>query len=311
MEKLLLSVDTGVDDALAIAYLLAQRRFTPIGITTSYGMATKEKTYRNTRYILQLLGGNLPVYMGSAAPFHKVRTYNGNFHGMDGAANLLGEVRKEDLRQLPAMDSADFIIQSARTYGQELTLVTTGPLTDLATALTRAPELAGLLKKVVIMGGAVRCPGNSSPWAEANLKADPHASRIVLTSSLPIVLVGLDVTRKVLLKKEHVAAWRAIGTEKAQFFSDLLTFYLSEYDRFYPELGGCALHDPLAVAAAVDPELLGTEPMCMDVVEEGEKEGQVFPINAVREDCRSAAALTVKAEAFEQKFFDAMQQILQ
>lgn len=311
MEKLLLSVDTGVDDALAIAYLLSQNRFDPIGITTSYGMATRDKTYRNTRYILQLLGRRLPVFMGSAAPFHKVRTYNGNFHGMDGAANLLGEVDREDLEDVPAMDSADFILQSARQYGQDLTLVTTGPLTDLATALTRDPELAGLLKKVVIMGGAVRCRGNSSPWAEANLKADPHASRIVLTSSLPIVLVGLDVTRKVLLKKEHVDSWRALGTEKGRFFSDLLTFYLSEYDRFYPELGGCALHDPLAVAVAVDPDLVWTEPMCLDVTEEGEKEGQVFPVPEVREGCRSSAALTVHAEAFERQFFDAMLRILQ
>lgn len=310
MEKLLLSVDTGIDDALAIACLLAQNVFEPIGITTSYGMATREKTYRNTRYILDLLGRTLPVFMGSGKPFYKTRTYNGNFHGLDGAANLLGEVREADLNGLPSVDSAEFLIQSARKYAGELTLVTTGPLTDLAVALERAPDLPGNLKKVVVMGGAVRCRGNSSPWAEANIKADPHASKMVLSSSLPIVLVGLDVTRQVLLKQEHIDRWRALGTPKAEFFSRLLEFYLSEYRRFYPELGGCALHDPLAVAVAVNPSLVETEPVCLEVVTEGEREGQLCPAGPRGDGPSSEAAFRVNAEAFLKEFHRGMLAVL-
>ena len=276
MKYMILSVDTGIDDALAIAYALGQDQYKLLGITASYGMAPLEKTYRNTCRLLNILGHpEIPVYPGSTAPIQGIRTYNGDFHGMDGAANLLGEPEQNERPPEHSKNSITFIRESIAKYGRDLTLVTTGPLTDLAKILDASPCLCREIGRIVSMGGALTCPGNSSPVAEANIKADVSASKAVLEAGLPLTLIGLDVTRKTLLTRSEIDRWNDLGTEAGHFYCKLLAHYLEEYNRFYPYLHGCALHDPLAVAAACNPQIFTMLPFHLTVCTEGPLTGRI------------------------------------
>lgn len=312
MKYMILSVDTGIDDALALAYAVGQEQLSLLGVTVSYGMAPLEKTYRNTIHTLKLLGaGHIPVYPGSRVPLKELRTYDGHFHGMDGAANLLGEPKEEELPPKYAKDAVSFILECIKKYGQELILVTTGPLTDLAIAIQREPDTLKNIGKVIAMGGALACPGNSSPYAEANIKADSAASHIVVTASLPLTLVGLDVTRKTLLTEEDIQAWNHYHTPAAQYFYKLLSFYIKEYQHFYPYLDGCALHDPLAVAAACHPDLIETLPFNVAVIQEGQDKGRltenIYNIHALE---NTQIALKVNHNKFKKLFMNIMEKTL-
>lgn len=312
MKYMILSVDTGIDDALALAYAVGQTKYLLLGVTVSYGMAPLEKTYRNTKHVLKLLHKeNIPVFAGSRFPVREKRTYNGNFHGMDGSANLLGDPCPEEFPRPDEMDAVSFILDSVRKYGQELVLVTTGPLTDLAAALCREPDLMRTIGRVVSMGGALTCPGNSSPYAEANLKADPDASDIVVRAGLPLTLIGLDVTRKTLLTQEDIVCWKTWHTPASEYFYDLLTFYIKEYQRFYPYLPGCALHDPLAVAVACTPDLVQTMSFRLTVsLEETEKGRLTEDLRQMDKPETTQVALKVNSQKFKQLFTNIITDLL-
>ena len=313
MNYMILSVDTGIDDALAIAYALGQKTYRLLGITVSYGMAPLEKTYRNTRHLLNLMGHpKVPVYPGSSAPLQGIRTYNGDFHGLDGAANLLGEPAWEERPPEHMKSSVAFIHESIERYGRDLTLVTTGPLTDLARLLNLYPSQCRALGQVISMGGALTCPGNSSPVAEANIKADVAASKAVLEAGLPLTLIGLDVTRKTLLTWEEIQTWKNMGTAAGSFYCDLLTFYLNEYRRFYPYLQGCALHDPLAVAAACCPQIFTMLPFHLTVCTDGPVIGRITE-NLMADHGgteETMVALKVDSHAFKSMFTEMMSYVL-
>lgn len=314
MNYMILSVDTGIDDALAIAYALGQKEYRLLGITVSYGMAPLEKTYRNTRHLLNLLGHpEVPVYPGSTAPLQGIRTYNGDFHGMDGAANLLGEPSWEEKPPEHIKSSVTFIKESIEQYGRDLTLVTTGPLTDLARLLNMHPLQCRAMGQIISMGGALTCPGNSSPVAEANIKADVTASKAVLEAGLPLTLIGLDVTRKTLLTLDEIQTWRNLCSEAGFFYCNLLTFYLNEYRRFYPYLKGCALHDPLAVAAACNPQIFTMLPFHLTVCTDGPLTGRITEnLMADHERTRETmVALKVDSQAFKSRFLDMMRCVLE
>ncbi|MEF3331286.1 nucleoside hydrolase [Oceanobacillus sp. M60] len=262
MKKIILDVDTGIDDALAISYAVAQPEIELLGITTTYGMAPVEYTCRNTKHILNVLNKNIPVYEGAATPTKRTRVYNGRIHGKDGLGNTLGTINETEKNTL---DAVDFIIENTKKYNSDLTIITTGPLTNLAAALERAPEVMHSVGRVVTMGGAVATPGNASKFAEANILIDPESADFVFKSNLPITLVGLDVTRKTLLTQNDVEKWRQFGTPSADFFVDFTQFYLDAYKRIHPYLRGCALHDPLAVGVAIYPELVQTVPMNLEI----------------------------------------------
>ncbi|GGP07697.1 nucleoside hydrolase [Oceanobacillus neutriphilus] len=262
MKKVILDVDTGIDDALAISYAVAQPDVELLGITTSYGMAPVEYTCRNTKHILNVLNKDVPVYGGAATPRKRTRVYNGRIHGKDGLGNTLGAVNENDKCKL---DAVDFIIESTKKYNHDLTIITTGPLTNLARAINCAPEVMHSVGRIVTMGGAVATPGNASKFAEANILIDPESADFVFKSKLPITLVGLDVTRKTLLTQDDVEKWKQFRTSSADFFVDFTQFYLNAYKKIHPYLKGCALHDPLAVGVAIYPEIVHTVPMNLEV----------------------------------------------
>lgn len=312
MKYLILSVDTGIDDALALAYAAGQKELSLLGVTVSYGMAPVEYTYRNTKYILSVLGAqHIPVYAGSHFPVQEKRSYNGNFHGMDGAANLLGQPAPAEFPHTFDKDAVSFLLESVQKYKEQLILVTTGPLTDLAEAIQKEPETLKKIGHIFIMGGALTCPGNSSPYAEANIKADPYSSKIVAESQLPITFIGLDVTRKTLLNENDILLWKSYNTLAGDYFYKLLSFYIKEYQKFYPYLNGCALHDPLAVACACHPELIHTLPFSLTVsLDEADKGRMTENIKSPALCPPKNVALKVDSVKFKKHFMELMEHVL-
>lgn len=257
MSKFILNCDTGIDDALAIAYAATVTTKDLLGVTVSYGMAPADYSFRNTKKILALLGkSDIPVYRGSETPLTRKRVYSGNFHGHDGIGNLLGKPSTEENALIPTKTASEFIYEQVMLYPGEVTLVTTGPLTNLAELLATYPDITDKFSKVVVMGGALTSEGNVGKFAEANVFIDPEAANQVMTSGLNVTIVPLDVTRRTLLTRKNVKEWEEIGSEASLFFAKFVTFYLDAYAKYHPYLAGCALHDPLAVAVAIDPTLV-------------------------------------------------------
>lgn len=269
MKQMILDVDTGIDDALAIAYAVSAPELELLGVTTGFGNVSVEEATGNTQYVLEQLGaGHIPVVPGCAEPLLRspLKGKSVFFHGEHG----LGELPLQSPRAGTAdLHAADFIAAQARRLPGQVTLVTVGALTNLALALMKEPELPRLLARVVVMGGAVSVAGNVTPAAEANVYADPEAAELVFQAGLPLTLIGLDVTMQAVLRPSDVAAWRSRGTPAGGFFTGLCDFYMNAYARFHPTLNGCALHDPLAVGVVIDPTFVETTPLHVQVDLEG------------------------------------------
>ncbi|WP_028552248.1 nucleoside hydrolase [Paenibacillus sp. UNC451MF] len=262
-KKVILDVDTGVDDALGILLAVRSGQFDVLGITTVNGNVSRDQATVNTCKILQLLGceDSIPVYKGADRPLLRQSFFEHRVHGQDGIGGALSDmsVHKE------ASDgfAPDVIIETARRYPGELTVVATGPLTNVALALRQAPELVDLLKEVVVMGGVVGSYGNVTPTAEYNMYVDPEAAKIVFHAGFPsLTLVGLDVTRKALLTEEHM---QLLGDSPiAQYIRESTLDYMK---RYYERNGihACVMHDPLAVGVALNRDIVTTRRYYVDV----------------------------------------------
>lgn len=316
MKKLLLSCDTGIDDALALAYAAGQTDMEFLGVCTTYGVAKVQNTYRNSRYILNLLGSNANVWMGSDRPLVRpMLDYDHKdsiFHGRDGLGGILPQATDAEVAGAQVMQGVDVMLEMAQQYGQNLIIVTTGPLTDLARALQKDPALPQKVGRVVSMGGALAAPGNSSPYSEANVWMDPEAAKLVLESDLPLTLIGLDVTRKTLLCQADLNRWQSIPTPAAQTFCKSVGSYLAAYAKRYPYLAGCALHDPLAVGVALHPEWVTTLPMHLTCVTSGEADGRTLEDMDRIADTKytTQGAFLVDAKAFEADFYHTVETIM-
>ncbi|MEH7113760.1 nucleoside hydrolase [Neobacillus niacini] len=272
MKPIILDVDTGIDDALAIAYALNSPELEVIGLTTCFGNGPIEYTTRNTLVVLEKLGKTVPVYAGADKPLKRgLKKFPTHVHGEDGLGNKFD---KAPAREAESEGAVDYIIRQVKKRPNEITIIAVGPLTNLALAVKKEPEIASLVKEVVIMGGAVFTAGNVTPYSEANVITDPEAADCVFSSGLPVTIVGLDVTMKTLLPKEKLADWSALNTEAADFFADMTRFYMQSYETFHPGIGGCALHDPLAVGITIDPSFVKKEKWNIKVVLEGEEIGR-------------------------------------
>lgn len=272
MKSVILDVDTGIDDALAIAYAVNSPELEVIGFTTCFGNSSIENTTRNTLVVLEQLGKTIPVYRGADKPLKRpLKEYPTHVHGEDGLGN---KFEKAPVMQAESEDAVDYIISQVKKRPQEITIIAVGPLTNLALAVKKEPEIASLVKDVVIMGGAVFTAGNVTPYSEANIISDPDAADYVFSSGLPVTIVGLDVTMKTLLPNARLADWRSLDTDASHFFADMTSFYMQSYEKFHPGIGGCALHDPLAVGVVIDPNFLKKEKWSVRVVLEGEEYGR-------------------------------------
>ena len=293
---LILDVDTGIDDSLALLYAAASPEAELVAVTCVGGNVDARQVERNTRAVLELAGrGDLEVALGREQPLVRPVETTPVTHGPQG----LGYAELPPAtRALSERHATDLIIDEARRRPGEITLVTCGPLTNLAVALLREPALPRLLKGWVLMGGAYRHPGNTAPTSEWNIHCDPEAARIAFLTwgasaeahhhGLPVAL-GLDVTEKARILPDHVVALaRAAGSTPddslalargedpmrasrsvasnpiVRYVADALRWYMefhSRFDGFY----GAFIHDPLAVAAALDPSLVRTEAVPVDV----------------------------------------------
>ncbi|KAB8290965.1 nucleoside hydrolase [Bifidobacterium avesanii] len=280
-KKLILDLDTGIDDTLAIAYALGSPEVELIGIAGTYGNVRLETGVRNSLAVTELLGHpEVPVYPGLDHPSTKdgflVEPSTARIHGLNG----IGEVDIPDAKRAPQTESAvDFILDAAQTYGDDLIYVPTGALTNIAAALAKDPVAVGRIGNITLMGGALTVPGNVNAWTEANISQDPEAADALFRSGVRTTMIGLDVTLQTLLTRKETAQWRALGTPAGRFLADMTDYYIGAYGRIAPHLGGCGLHDPLAVAASIDPTLVDTLAINMMVDLEGPTRGRTIGDN--------------------------------
>lgn len=312
--KMILDLDTGVDDALAIAYALADPEVDLIGIVSSYGNNLLDVCAENSLKLLELLGHtDIPVFKGlphSCTTDHfDVMQVSKDIHGDNG----IGDVElPAPSRALEEQSGVDFYIEAAHKYGKDLIIIPTGPMTNLAAALKKDPEIADLIGNVTFMGGALTVEGNVTPVAEANINQDPKAADEVMKSNLPLTMVGLDVTLRTLLTKNETKQWRELGTASGKAFADITDFYIDAYYNLDIDKRGCALHDPLAVGVGIDPSFVSTISLFMKVVyQEGPYYGRTIGDNAKLNDPNPnvKVAVNVDKERYLKAFIDRLNKL--
>ena len=267
-----IDTDPGVDDAFALLLALRSPELRVVGISTTHGNVGLRQATENTCRVLELAGAEtIPVYRGAAKPLARRVTHSPSVHGADGLGEVAalrdrnGAPRYPKPRLRVAKTGAvDALITAALAARPRLTVITLGPVTNLALALRAEPRLAGRLRRVVTMGGAVGCPGNETPAAEFNMYCDPEAAREVVHAGVPLTLVGLNVTRRARLTRRELLDATARRTQLNRFLRDC-TGRIMQYYKRYEGFHGCCLHDPLTVASVAAPSLLTTERLHLDV----------------------------------------------
>jgi inosine-uridine nucleoside N-ribohydrolase len=243
---IVLDCDPGHDDAIALLLALASPEVELLGVTTVCGNQTLDKTTANALRVLEFAGrGDVPVAAGADRPLVRERHVASNVHGESG---LDGPELPPPAGAPVAEHAVDFL--AARVRGR--TLVPTGPLTNVALLLALHPEARP--ERIVLMGGAIG-EGNTTPAAEFNVWADPEAARRVFESGIDVTMVGLDVTHQAIVTPAIQEELRRAG-RAGRFVAELVDFYGRFHDQRYPELGGSPMHDPVALASALRPELL-------------------------------------------------------
>jgi len=244
--------DHGIDDAIATLFLLGRADVDVVAIGTVHGNAHADQAAANALQLIAAAGrSGIPVAVGAARPLVQPADVTGLVHGRDG----LGGQAVPHADGLAAVSAAEQLVQLARAEPGELTVVATGPLTNIALALLLEPRLPGLLRRLVVMGGAVEHPGNITAVAEANIAMDPEAAALVLAAGFPLTLVPLDTTMATWWTADDIARIAAHGSP----LTDLVTRVLGHYLEFYAlqgGAGGCPLHDPSAAVVAVDPSVV-------------------------------------------------------
>ena len=256
----ILDGDPGHDDAINFLLALASPEFQVLGLTTVFGNVGLERTTRNALIVRELSGADVPVYAGADRPLVSPRISAEAVHGQSG---MDGPHLPVPACGVEAEHAARFMIRQVRARPGEVTLVPTGPLTNVALAFRLAPDIVGLVRRVVWMGGSTDT-GNWTPAAEFNALADPHAAHIVFSSGVPLTMFGLNVTHQAIAHPARVAAFRALGTRVGEFAAVLLEFFAEHHRERYGWDGG-ALHDPMTVAWLLRPELFVSRPMHVEL----------------------------------------------
>jgi inosine-uridine nucleoside N-ribohydrolase len=301
-QRIVLDVDTGIDDAWALIYALRSPCFEVLGITTVFGNADIDTTTRNTLIMTDLLQSPVPVFRGSAAPL--CRGWDGpvpRYHGYNG----LGDAPlPTTARHAESLEAVSFLHQVVRQFPHQVTLVTLARLTNVARLLLFDPATVGLIRRLVIMGGAAFVPGNVTPVAEANIWGDPEAADLVMHSGIPMTMVGLDVTHQARLSREDLSRLDP-ALAYASIMREATEFYIHAYETDNSAFEGwCPIHDPLAVAVAEDPTLVTTRRYPVRVESQGR-----FTTGMTVVDARNATqsvgvdvAVSLDAEEFLRRF---------
>ncbi|HZD11040.1 MAG TPA: nucleoside hydrolase [Candidatus Binatia bacterium] len=262
-QRIIIDTDPGVDDSMAILFAFRSPELQVDGLSTVFGNTGTEITTQNGLRLVELAGRpDVPVARGAEKPLLRPFTGEGwRVHGRNG----LGEIDFSAPQGEPdARRGAQLIVDAIMASPGEITLIALGPLTNVALAVSLEPRIAENVKQVVLMGGAANASGNASAVAEANIRNDPEAAHIVFNAGWNVTMVGLDVTRKVIMTPEYVDRLRAAGNRYTDFIGQIVPHYLN----FYLEnvgLNGFHVHDSSAIAYALDPTLFETKRVHVDV----------------------------------------------
>jgi purine nucleosidase len=251
--KIIIDTDPGQDDAAAIFLALGSPELEVLGITTVAGNVPLALTSRNARIVCEMAGRlDVQVFAGADRPLVRPLVTAEHVHGKTG---LDGPELFEPSMPLQEKHAVDFIVETIQSEAPgSVTLCTIGPLTNIALALARAPEIAERVRQIVMMGGAYFEQGNITPSAEFNIYVDPEAARDVFRSGIPIVMMPLDVTHKVLTTRARTTRIKALGNRASTALCEMLLFF-ERFDEAKYGTDGGPLHDPTTIAYLLKPEL--------------------------------------------------------
>ncbi len=252
--EIIIDTDPGQDDAVAILLALASpEELEVLGITAVAGNVPLPLTEKNARIVCELARRtDIPVFAGADAPLRRPLVTAEHVHGKTG---LDGPPLSDPTMPLQTSHAVDFIIETLRSQPSgSVTLVPIGPLTNIATAFERAPDVIGRVAEIVMMGGAYFEVGNITPSAEFNIYVDPEAAQAVFRSGVPLTVMPLDVTHKALTSRERVDAFSAIGNEVGRMVAGWTDFF-ERFDKEKYGSAGAPLHDPCTVAYLLEPDL--------------------------------------------------------
>ena len=251
--KIIIDTDPGQDDAAAIMLALASPELEVLGVTAVAGNVPLALTARNAGIVTEICGrSDIAIYAGADKPLARKLVTAEHVHGKTG---LDGVDLFEPARPLETQHAVDFIIETLRNEpAGSVTLCPLGPLTNIATVIERAPDVVSRIKEIVLMGGGFFEGGNITPSAEFNIFVDPEAAKIVFSAGVPLTMMPLDVSHKVLTTKLRVGRLRANGNRPSVVMADMLEFFERFDEEKYGTDGG-PLHDPTVIAWLLDPEM--------------------------------------------------------
>lgn len=273
--KVIFDTDPGVDDAMALLFLHRHPDIDLIGVTTVFGNASIETTTRNAMFLKREWGFEAPIAKGANETIDPARPHAGwptFVHGDDG----LGNIGVPDVIDIPLdpRPAYRFLIDTIRENPGEVTIVAVGRMTNLAMALREDPDIASMVKQVVIMGGAFDVPGNITPAAEANIHGDPEAADLVFNASWKVVAAGLDVTAKTTMSRGFLDDMAANGGADVDLLRRVSDFYIKFYAHAVED--GMLVHDSCACVYVVAPELFQTRSGAVRVVCGSVADGQTI-----------------------------------
>jgi pyrimidine-specific ribonucleoside hydrolase len=260
----LLDGDPGHDDAIAWTLAKASPRLRVLAVTSVCGNQTIEKTTYNAQRVCTLLGLHVPIGKGRPKPLLEVPM---NAPSVHGASGLDGPALPEPAFPISRLNACELMAKTLRESPEPVTVVATGPLTNVAALLLAHPELKSRIARISLMGGGL-AHGNWTPAAEFNILVDPEAAKIVFSAGVPILMAGLDVTEQALILPEDFARVAALGNPVADIVAQWLEFFYV----FHQKLGyaGAPMHDPCAVMALLHPEIFSSRKLFVQIETEGE-----------------------------------------
>ncbi|MFB5078842.1 ribosylpyrimidine nucleosidase [Raoultella sp. C349492] len=258
--KIILDCDPGHDDAIAIMLAAKHPAIELLGISIVAGNQTLDKTLINGLNVCQTLNIDTPVYAGMPQPIMRKQIVADNIHGETG---LDGPVFGPLTRKAEKKHAVNFIIDTLMDSTGDITLVPVGPLTNIAVAMRMQPTIIPKIREIVLMGGAYGT-GNFTPSAEFNIFADPEAARVVFTSGVPLVMMGLDLTHQTVCTPDIISRMENAGGPAGKLFSDMMNFTLkTQYDNY--GLEGGPVHDATCVAYLINPDAFKVQEMYVEI----------------------------------------------
>jgi pyrimidine-specific ribonucleoside hydrolase len=262
----IIDCDPGHDDAIALIIAFGSETLDVRAVTTCAGNQTPDKTLNNALRVLSFIDADVTVAQGALKPIIRTLIIAPEVHGESGLDGP--ELPPPTLKQSP-FSALETMVNILTESDEKITLIPTGPLTNIGILLSAYPEVKSKIEKIIMMGGAAK-GGNWTPGAEFNILVDPEAADIVFRSGIPIVMCGLDVTHKAMIFRDETEKFRAMGNKTGKLVAELLDFF----DLFHRREGfgftGAPLHDPCAVAFAMDPTLFVTKAYYVEIETSGE-----------------------------------------